>query len=294
MMSVVSPLPVLSQEEILERLNSIEKLPTLPLIVTKIIDTLGNPESSVKDLASIIRIDQSISMQILKVANSAYYGFRSRVTVLDRAIMILGFEEIKRIAMSVYVIKSIPFKIKDKFFKFEDFWYHSLGVAYCSRIIAEHIGEKRLDEAYTAGLLHDIGKIIIGQFFQRYFVVIVHYSQNIKNGFADLESEILGCDHSVIGSWLATIWDLPKMLRDAIGGHHSIMDSSELIGDESITRIVSLADVLVKRNRIGIVCDVPQKIPPILLESLNIDKEMLSQIVDSLGEAKSAIYSYLG
>ncbi|MBI2263736.1 MAG: HDOD domain-containing protein [Armatimonadetes bacterium] len=207
--------------------------------VNQLIALSQNPQAGAKDLACIVSSDPAISTKVITVVNSPFYGLNSEVSNLAQAIALLGFEETKKIALSVSVFEG--FKRSDVL-ELLRVWRHSICVAIFSRIVAEHI--RRMEaEAYTAGLLHDIGKILL-------FSVNPQAAKTVQNNYLyergritylDAENQLLGIDHTWIGYCAACQWNLPPVMREAIFAHHNpnlnIAQSSGMLA-----RIIHISD----------------------------------------------------
>jgi HD-like signal output (HDOD) protein len=284
-----SPLPVLDQVIALNRLKDLESLPTLPNIVNRIIETLDNPESRVQDLMELIIVDQSLSLQILRVANSAYYGLTSRVLSLDRAIMIIGFDEIQRITMAASLLSAF----KGQSEQMKSLWFHSLETAYVCRFLAEKMHDSNQSEVYTAGLLHDVGKVIIAVCFSQYFHLIQHYVTQLKQDWSSVEQRILGVDHAYMGQCLSTIWGLPPTVRSVIAHHHSILNRlTDSVPEERIVMLTALANLLVNRRKRRVEKLSPIIIPEELLLKLQLTNQDISEVEEDLKKIQSTISSY--
>ncbi len=150
----------------------VKELPTLPMVAGKVNSLLGNPQSSAADLAAVIEKDQSITAKILKLVNSALYNLPQRVTNITQAIALLGYKNISYIVMTISVFDTIK-KISSKGFDRTKFWIHSIAVATMSRKIAMLSGYKNLDDIFTSGLLHDIGKVFMDGYLHEEFMEAV-------------------------------------------------------------------------------------------------------------------------
>jgi putative nucleotidyltransferase with HDIG domain len=295
-MALKSPLKVLSNEELLKILSNISEMPTLPTIMANIMKVTDDPKSGTDDLTKILKFDPALSTKILKVSNSAFYAQVMPVTSISRSIMVIGFNEIKNIAISAVIIKSFPKNSKIAHFDLKELWKHSLGTAFGAKLIAEKIGGVSPDDAFIAGLLHDIGKVIISQFLPKYFQIIYHYVSSLKLTMYECEKEILGETHSVVGEWLCKMWKLPEIVRLSVGKHHTPVLSDLLFSKEIITsvNIVALSNSITKLLKIGSggndVSTV--KINPEVIQYLNLNSEDLKKIMLDISKTKSAIDSF--
>ena len=226
-----------------KKIDGIKELPTLPMIYFKVNKALQNSDASVKGVADIIEMDQAMSSKVLRIVNCAFYGFRSKISSINHAVMILGFNTVKNAIVSVSILD--VFAIKEKFqgFNVKDFWGHSIAVA----VLCKHLAEKsRLaapEDAFIAGLLHDMGKLIMMQHFTEDFGRIWQTQQNDGLTFYDAERSILPVDHAQTGAYLARKWLFPNSLIDAISSHHTGKITSENAG---LSACVILANLFSK------------------------------------------------
>lgn len=207
-----------SYEKILAK---VDELPTLPAIVSEVASIIADPMSSVKELENVILKDQSITTKVLKLINSAYYSIQGGVKDLGRAIAYLGFDSVYQLVLSTSVINTLDTKETDAF-NILDFWQHSVGVAMTSETIAKHFNVPKPYECFTAGLIHDIGKLALLKIDPKLLLTISELAKNNGKSFYEIELEYNLPRHSVIGSLLAEKWKFPQNLSGAIKYHHTI------------------------------------------------------------------------
>ncbi len=232
--------PFEKRKEIKKKLRKLEGLPTLPPIVQKLNQMIEDERTSLNQVAEIIEKDQVITTKILRLANSAFYGFPRKVSTVNQAIMLLGFNVVK-----ILIMTSSIFEIIHK----EDIglWEHSIGVAACAKIIAERIEIPEPQEIATAGLLHDLGKVIeLVSFKEEYQAIKNLVSQGINS--LEAERRILGMDHSEIGAFLLSQWNLPEKIVEAIFAHH---DSEKTKKYKKEASILHLANIIIQARGYG-------------------------------------------
>lgn len=217
-------------------------LPALPQVVMHILDSLADENSGAEELAEHIASDPAVVARLLAAANAGAMGHSGRVTSVRQAIMMLGVARIRTITMATAVI--------DRFtavppFDAQQLWLHSVGVAVCAEEIARHAG-LGAEECYTAGLLHDIGQLLM------FGVDPFGYSEAMRQrierdvGIIAIERELLGLDHAQVGSELARLWKLPQSVADAIAGHHGAEEV-----DSEMADAVHIAEVLAHALDLG-------------------------------------------
>lgn len=232
----------MDQNQILQRLNKIREIPTLPTIVLELNQHLQDPETSIGKVSETIEKDQAMALKILKLVNSAFYGFKSRISDVKNAVVLLGYNAVRNAIVSVSVINALPKSLVFQDFEMRDFWKHSLAVAVTSKSIAQKAGAESPDNCFVGGLLHDVGKVIMAQYLQDLFVKVWARMQKEYLPFHAAEQQELPVDHCTIGAHLAGRWQLPRGLIDAISWHHAFQPQ---ISNAGFVKIIYLADILV-------------------------------------------------
>jgi putative nucleotidyltransferase with HDIG domain len=225
-----------SIEQFKKQLMEIKEISTLPQVMARIMEIITDESSCAADLADEIMKDKSLTAKILKMVNSAYYGFYREIVRVSDAVVVLGFNEIRRLSLAISVLDILG-RSKRSEIRLR-LWNHSLACAALSDILTK---EWRLNEggAFTAGLLHDIGKAVLDQYFPSMFAAV--QASMLKNSLKANEAERLlwNFDHADIGFWLCERWNLPLSLSEAIRYHHR-PESSE--GVSPLAKIVHVAD----------------------------------------------------
>mgnify|MGYP001458537022 CR=1 FL=1 len=221
---------------------NIRNLPTPPIVFEQIQKVINDPNTSVSDVARILSEDPAMSVKVLKLTNSAFYGLSREVDSVKHAVMIIGLEAVKNLVLSASVLNM--FKANDSNREYhERFWRHSLAAAFGARIIAKRFKNGRAfnpDPAFSSGLIHDIGKMVFCCFMPREHQMILDYKKNYPE-ITEIEAEVavLGFNHAQLGRQLAIAWKLPARMADGIGYHHS----PELPnGSDNFAYLLNLAD----------------------------------------------------
>lgn len=223
-------------------LTKVKDLPTLPEVATKVMEVANNPRSSAADMAKVISQDQALTAKILKLVNSAYYGFPRKISTVTQAIVILGFRTVRDLVLNISISGMFNSKNVGEL-SAEALWLHNLGVAVTAKILAKRIGYEPLEEAFTAGLLHDLGKLVFIKLFPREYEKIVTIAINGNKWIRDVEESLLEVDHALIGKWVSENWKFPPQLVRAIQLHHQPEIDNEY---PELTSIVHGADVLTR------------------------------------------------
>ncbi len=201
---------------IAQRVNSI---PTLPVVMTKIIEMVDNPNTTAGQLADFISRDQALSMKILRLANSAFYGFPQKIGTINLAIVVLGFQSVKDLGLSAAVVETLHTDQFGRDIDINKFWIHSIAVAAGCKILARGANIAISGEIFIAGLLHDIGKLVLLRYLADEFREANMVAIRKKQELYKAELEILGFCHADLGGWLAEQWSLPFHQSNAIYYH---------------------------------------------------------------------------
>ena len=212
-------------------INSIGDLPTLPTIYMRLSRLLSVQDSSIRKISAIISEDPAVSAMVLRIVNSAFYGFSKKIGDLQHAIVILGLNEIKSLVLATSMYKLVKQFKASRTFNMEEFWKHSIGCAVSSRVLAETANIKNPEEIFAGGLLHDIGKLLHAMYFREEFDSVVKNVVETGSQMFESEEKILGFDHAQTGSALAGKWRLPRETINMIAYHH-LPDMPEILTKE--------------------------------------------------------------
>ena len=225
----------------------VDKMPSLSTTVSKVLEICSRPDTVPNDLNRVIALDPVLAGQVLKLINSAYYSLMNKVTSLTRAIIMLGLNTVKNLALSTAIIRSVSQAKKSRALPIRAFWAHSIAVGVMAKLLAAGRGLSlaEREEYFVAGLLHDLGKIPIGD---EYTEVLTRV-ETVQEPLVTVEQQVLGLDHEEVGAMIATKWKLNAVLTDAICHHHA----PELAAAEhrELVATVALADFYVCLFDIG-------------------------------------------
>jgi putative nucleotidyltransferase with HDIG domain len=258
----------------------------------KVVSIAKDERSSAKDLSRLISYDQAISFRLLRVANSAYYGVRREVASVQHAITLLGFDEVKRLTVGIAVLNFMKGATNVNSFMLDEFWKHSVGCSLAATIICNKMGELNLEMVPTASLLHDIGKLILNNFFTEEYRMILEKVQREEVSLVDAEKEILGFNHADVGGWLSSKWSLPPSLNFPIVHHHQVGE----VDQENILQvsIVHLADIICKKAKIGNSGDngIPS-FQKTAKETLQIKEDEIDSIIKELQSEEEKVQAFI-
>jgi len=242
--------PVQKKAETLKRISqSLLNLPTLPTLAAKLLELVDQSHTSAQTLAQFISQDQVIAARLLKMSNSAYYGQGREISSVHQAVVLLGFDMVREIALGVSVLNAFKSAQGLDGFDISSFWDHCSAVALVSRKIAKGWIPHMASEAFTAGLLHDIGKVVLIQYLPDDFAKCLVQAKQENRNLHEVEREIFGTDHGQIGSWLAQRWKLPEALHEVMEFHHEIERATPEHRD--LIAVVQLSDILCRLLKAG-------------------------------------------
>jgi putative nucleotidyltransferase with HDIG domain len=259
--------------------NYIKNMPSLPTTVAKVLEVCNNPQTSPADLNHVISLDPVLVGRVLKLINSAYYGLGQQVTNLVRAIIMLGINTVKNLALSTAVMGSLSSKKDLKGLDMDGFWRHSLCVGVSSKILARKRGidAKLTEEYFAAGLLHDIGKIPLNAILSTEYMLTVSVADRERMSLYRSEINTLGLSHCVAGASIVTAWKLDGPVGDSIVHHHDHLEYSGNFKD--ILYSVAVSNWFASVMDIGFSGDRwPEKIEPSVWEALNVNREIFDEI----------------
>ena len=235
-------------------ISGIDLLPSLSPAVQEIIVISNDITASPKDLLEIIRTDPVLTAKILRLVNSAYFSLSHQVVSLNRALVLLGFNTIKNIAISTEFVKLSSSSPTNKFFQYQDLWEHMIGVGAAGKYIARGCGEDRkvLEEYFIAGLIHDLGDFLLMRFLPEEFHRIRVFALEKNLSLRDCSRQVLGFSSGEMGVALAGRWKLQAHLQKVIAKLENPNQGSEV----KLEKIVMLADKFCRANAVGFVSDM--------------------------------------
>ncbi len=233
------------------RVERLRSMPTLPRLLERVVGALEDPDVNFENIGSLIEVDQSLSSQILRLANSAFYSAQGRVARVPNALVMLGTVVTRSVVLSTSVldVRTVPLR---------GFWEHSLGCAVAAGAIAKVTGLAQAEEVSAAGLLHDLGKVVVCKELPEVFADILQRAGAEERSLRDVEHDELGIDHCDVAAWLVTRWNLPACLAEPIMYHHEPGRARRALRE---TAVVHVANSLVRALDYGNGGD--RRIPPI-------------------------------
>jgi HD-like signal output (HDOD) protein len=268
-----------------KKIEQIENLPTLPEVANKLLKIINDPTTTAVDVANLISRDLSLTSKVLRLANSAFYGIPRTVTTVQNAVVILGLKVINTMVFSITVVKMFPGDGSNSLFSRKKFWAHSLACAVLSRQLALRMRKFTLfdpEECFCAGLIHDIGRVVLDQYFHENFLKAIQKAMESKIPLLQAENEIFGFNHMDVGDWLTSRWELPQDIRVPIVHHHNPAKTEYA---REITTLVHLADSLCYEIQFGLPgLEAPPPVDAAMIAQLGFTQEDLDAVKASAND----------
>jgi len=285
--SATSETQPLKKEHLTKRiLQTVKDLPAMPQVVLKAQEIMADSSSDVNEIARLIETEPAIATKVLKLANSAFYGLSGKVTSIKHASVILGYKNLRQIisiaSFSTFLGKSLP----GYGFESDDFWKHCLAVALSSKTIAEKKNPSLENEAHAAGLIHDVGKVVLEPYVLKNKKKFDTFLENENETFVNAEKQIFGLDHAEIASEICKRWNIPQAITFSIKYHHSPSFSK---GD-FLSHILHVADYIAIKCGIGYDSDdVLYQLEDGTMDYLGIRTEDISDIMSIVIESTAKL-----
>lgn len=284
--------------ELEKLLNQVDKLPSNFYIAVKAAKMLDDFNVDIQELSKIIGMDESLTTQLLRLCNSAQYGFSRKIVSVSDAIAKLGFKTLKSLVFVIVSKGSFNQELEGYDLPKGELWKNSIACAVYSKYLAKLTGYKDPELAFTAGLLRDIGKLIVHQYVKEGYNKILELVDSENIGFSEAEERVLGYNHTQIGAKIAEKWNFPKVLEEVIEFHHNPKIAKDNSEDYKLINIVHVADSIAMILGVGIGNDgMMHNLDMKALETLKMDvtasgiEKLISDMADLNSEIDSLISS---
>ena len=263
-----------------------KELPGFAQVMAKMLTLCNDPDATIGDVAKLVETDPSITAKVLGIVNSAFFNLRSRISAISEAVLFLGLDEVKKICLGATffekMVKSGPQKQFDRTF----FWRHCLCVASLSQALAAEIGYPTPEDAYTAGLLHDFGKIALDRFGRVNYAVFCKNAFNCTGPSVEAERDVMGIGHDDLGAYYGHRWGFPQKLSLAIQYHHRRFNHLDLCKEDmQFICIVCLADFLAWTQGMGSVDAIaPLSLQPEVEQNIQLDRINFEAVIQKMDE----------
>lgn len=266
-----------------ELVSGQERLCTLPDVYYRLLDVIQQPSSTAATISDVILTDPGLSARLLRLVNSAFYGFPRRIDTVSRAVTLVGTRQLSDLALATSVIRVFE-GIPQDLLTMDSFWKHSLATGICARIIAENGLDVDSERLFVAGLLHDVGRLVMCLADPASMTRAMDLSRQREELLHQTEKELFGFTHADVGACLLEHWRLPDSLVDAVRWHHR---PSAADRNQELASVVHLADVIINSLRIG--SSGALFVPPVWTRAWQIAEVELTDI-DGLIEQTRRIF----
>ncbi len=266
-------------------IEKIDRLPTVPDILSRVLAITDNPDSTSRDLMNVIVHDPAISAKVISIANSSYYSFANRVVNLSHAISLLGFNVVKNITIGLSVFSCFHDPYSPLSNKVNDLYIHSFAVGFAADGLAKRTTAVDSDSAFLTGLLHDIGKMVLIKLLDLNYNNILEIALDQKKGLERVEKEVLGFDHADAGAWLVKKWGLPDVFVTTVQHHHV---TAPEVGD--MRSLIALCDALIRQMGFGNGGNPEEpRIDPERLRAFSLSEQDISNVREQIDAAAETI-----
>lgn len=261
MTAIPTSIEIVQRIQFDEIVKQIQDLPSLPAVVMELLTSIDQEDVDISVLAKKVSQDQALTAKTLRFANSSFYGTQSKVTTIQQAIALLGVANVRNLITAAAISGSFP-ENQCAGFSFKGFWRHAMATAVCAQLLARHV-HVNPDYAFTAGLLHDIGRLVLVTRFPKHYADAIAYRSEYDCYMLEAERAVLGIDHVIAGHALAVHWHFSEIMQHAIVGHHE----PENAGNGMLVSVVHVANSIAHALDLsGIEDDL---VPPVFLPAWN-------------------------
>ena len=284
-----------SEQDLPLLVDKLRDIPTLSVVVTKVMELVNNPRTSAPQIAEVLKRDQVLTAKVLRLVNSSFYNLSTQITDVSRALGFLGFNTISVLVLGTSVFSSFEMAASS-YFDVMGFWRHSLATAISGELLARKIKLAKPEDCFTCGLLHDVGKIALFKVSPDDLRAVVERSREKNISFLEAETELGLPGHPVLGERLAERWQLPVVIRKTIRYHHrDIEPLTTIFANMKPTIMVStLGNIMCKRLSLGDSGDsVKPEYPENYLKFLNMSPDLLAEVETLMGTEMERAESFL-
>jgi len=260
--------------------KGIAKLASLPEVCVRVNELVDDPRSSAADIGRVISRDTALTAQLLRMANSAFYNFPSKVNTISRAITVVGERELRYLVLALSAVRAFA-QIPVEMINMASFWRHSVYCGVQARLVASHCHVLHSERLFVAGLLHDIGMLVMMNRAPDQEKVALSRSEDGSEQLQLVEQELFGFDHGEVGRALLQQWNLPAALCETVACHHDLANAEEARLDAAI---VHIADVMANRAELPVDYEGPlPQVDPLAWEITGLSEDIMDEIGDEAG-----------
>ncbi|MBF0104642.1 MAG: HDOD domain-containing protein [Deltaproteobacteria bacterium] len=265
--------------DVTKLVNSVVTIASLPSIYFRVSEAVNCPRSSATDIANVVSEDPGLTARLLKIVNSSFFSFNSKIDTVSRSVSIVGTQQLCDLCLATSVMKAFK-DVPEELVSMESFWLHSLACGICARILATEYGVNNVERFFVAGLLHDIGSLILYMKMSELARGCLEESRKNKKKLHEVERQVFGYDHAEVGYELVKLWNLPEALHEAVRFHHAPQRAVDFPLEAAI---IHASDIIVSALKLGSNGDtfVPPLVPKAWL-TVNIAESSLPGIVENI------------
>ena len=262
-----------------KQIQKIKEIPMLSSVAQHVVQLVQNPKVSVALLGKVVAKDPALAVKVLRISNSAYYGFPKQIKTISHALVILGFNQLVNLIVTASVMDIGRGKKNDERLNLPKLWYHSIATGLMAQNVSKTLLIGDADFAYLAGLLHDLGKAIMSVYLNKYYPLVLDERDKTDCLLFEAEKTVLGLTHARVSSWITEDWNLPETIILPLKFHHT---PRQCPGSVELTYIVHLADILVRAIGLGDGGDsrIPE-IAPIVWEKLHLSFHTVDKLLET-------------
>ncbi len=260
-----------------EMVKGIAKLASLPEVCVRVNEMVDDPRSSAADIGKVISRDTALTAQLLRMANSAFYNFPSKVSTISRAVTVVGERELRYLVLALSAVRTFS-QIPVELINMASFWRHAVYCGVVARLVASHCHVLHAERLFVAGLLHDLGMLVMMNRVPEQEKIALAESESGTKTLNQAELDQFGFDHAEVGSVLLEQWNIPAALCETVACHHDISKAEEARLDAAI---VHIANVIASRAELSDEDDGPvPEVDPKAWDLTGLNEDMLTQIAE--------------
>lgn len=260
--------------------SGVVRLVSLPEVCIRVNEMLEDPRVNANDIGKVICQDTGLTARLLKIVNSAFYGFPSRIETVSRAVTVIGLRELRGLVLAASAVEAFS-KIPNELLNMVKFWRHSVYCGVVAQLLAERCHVLHSERLFVAGLLHDIGKLILSHRLPEQMGEVVQRCKVEEKPDYEIEQEIFGFDHTEVGGELLKVWQMPKTLEAAVRHHHNPSQADDAIMDVCLIHIANEM-TLIAETGLELEGAIPN-ISPYAWQTTNLDPSVMDDIFQEAG-----------